>query len=297
MNSSTKGFTIVELLIVIVVIGILAAITIVAYNGVSDRARTSGLQQTLSSSAKLIENARTNAGTTTYPSTMTGLDAGVTYANPNPVHNGFCATETDSGITYMVTSTNKTPHTGPGCTLINYITNPTFEANSTAGWSAGVNSSVAPSGVSAVGTYGMVVTHTNATAGSAYGATCMTGLTVGMAYSVSFATRSTSGTPTVTVSLQNGAVGGALAAGSTQAIFIPPTGSFSRTVMNWTAQNATTCLVFDIGGTVANQNFTIDAVIATNGENAGAYVDPYVTSGGWTWTGTANASTSTGPAF
>lgn len=33
------GFTIVELLIVIVVIGILAAITIVAYNGVQQRAR------------------------------------------------------------------------------------------------------------------------------------------------------------------------------------------------------------------------------------------------------------------
>lgn len=34
-----KGFTIVELLIVIVVIGILAAITIVAYNGIQQRAR------------------------------------------------------------------------------------------------------------------------------------------------------------------------------------------------------------------------------------------------------------------
>lgn len=35
----TKGFTIVELLIVIVVIGILAAITIVAFNGVQQRAK------------------------------------------------------------------------------------------------------------------------------------------------------------------------------------------------------------------------------------------------------------------
>ena len=34
-----KGFTIVELLIVIVVIGILAAISIVAYNGVTQKAR------------------------------------------------------------------------------------------------------------------------------------------------------------------------------------------------------------------------------------------------------------------
>jgi len=41
MNSRlrNRGFTIVELLIVIVVIGILAAITIVAFNGVQERAR------------------------------------------------------------------------------------------------------------------------------------------------------------------------------------------------------------------------------------------------------------------
>ena len=36
----TKGFTIVELLVVIVVIGILSVITIVSYNGVQNRAKT-----------------------------------------------------------------------------------------------------------------------------------------------------------------------------------------------------------------------------------------------------------------
>ncbi|MEO5949667.1 MAG: prepilin-type N-terminal cleavage/methylation domain-containing protein [Candidatus Saccharimonas sp.] len=40
-RKSVQGFTIVELLIVIVVIAILAAITIVSYNGVQSRSRTS----------------------------------------------------------------------------------------------------------------------------------------------------------------------------------------------------------------------------------------------------------------
>jgi prepilin-type N-terminal cleavage/methylation domain-containing protein len=40
-NKNSKGFTIVELLIVIVVIGILAAITIVSYNGITNKANTS----------------------------------------------------------------------------------------------------------------------------------------------------------------------------------------------------------------------------------------------------------------
>lgn len=43
----SKGFTIVELLIVIVVIAILATITIVAYNGVQNKAKTSVSLSTL----------------------------------------------------------------------------------------------------------------------------------------------------------------------------------------------------------------------------------------------------------
>lgn len=44
MNKSKSGFTIVELLIVIVIIGILAAITIVAYNGIKEKAQTAKKQ-------------------------------------------------------------------------------------------------------------------------------------------------------------------------------------------------------------------------------------------------------------
>lgn len=61
------GFTIVELLIVIVVIAILAAITIVAYTGIQDRAKESNVRSDLSAFMKKIEIARTNAADGLYP--------------------------------------------------------------------------------------------------------------------------------------------------------------------------------------------------------------------------------------
>ena len=50
-----RGFTIVELLIVIVVIAILAAITIVAYNGISNRSKAAAGQATANSIVKKFE--------------------------------------------------------------------------------------------------------------------------------------------------------------------------------------------------------------------------------------------------
>ena len=55
-----KGFTIVELLIVIVVIAILAAITIVAFTGIQQRARDSAAKSDLGQSVRLTEMANTD---------------------------------------------------------------------------------------------------------------------------------------------------------------------------------------------------------------------------------------------
>lgn len=58
MWAKQKAFTIVELLIVIVVIAILAAISIVAYNGIQDRAKVNRASSDLQTLAKAIQVAR-----------------------------------------------------------------------------------------------------------------------------------------------------------------------------------------------------------------------------------------------
>lgn len=65
-----QGFTIVELLIVIVIIGILAAITIVAFNGSQARARDSARIAKIKSIAKAIELYNTDNGR--YPPILDG---------------------------------------------------------------------------------------------------------------------------------------------------------------------------------------------------------------------------------
>jgi type II secretion system protein G len=68
--SKQKGFTIVELLIVIVVIGILAAITIVAFNGVQDRSRFAKAQSDISNLNKAVQMYYADNGK--YPSPTVG---------------------------------------------------------------------------------------------------------------------------------------------------------------------------------------------------------------------------------
>lgn len=60
-TTTQRGFTIVELLIVIVVIGILAAITIVAYNGIQTRSQTAKINADLAMINKAIQAARLNS--------------------------------------------------------------------------------------------------------------------------------------------------------------------------------------------------------------------------------------------
>ena len=69
--NTNRGFTIVELLIVIVVIAILAAISIVSYNGIQNRGKASSGQSLASQISKKFEAY--NAVNSAYPTTKTQI--------------------------------------------------------------------------------------------------------------------------------------------------------------------------------------------------------------------------------
>ena len=97
----TRAFTIVELLIVIVVIAILAAITIVAYNGIQNRAYDTTVQADLSSTLKklqlfYVDNSR-------YPTAIAELNSlGLkvskgAYNTTRKLNYSYCGTGSGSG--------------------------------------------------------------------------------------------------------------------------------------------------------------------------------------------------------
>lgn len=113
------GFTIVELLIVVVVIAILASITIVSYNGISKSARNSAIQSTLSQATKKIETYKINDTAGLYPSNLIAAEINlVNSSNTIYVYDVssdsklFCLASSQAGRTYYVSSTSLNPKPG-----------------------------------------------------------------------------------------------------------------------------------------------------------------------------------------
>ena len=149
MKKKAYGFTIVELLIVIVVIAILAAISIVAYRGIQDRANDSSARSAARQAATKLQVAF--AENDTYPASLSSIgitNAGSTtyqYKYNNTVSpSTFCVTATTNNKSYYVSNTTTTPTEG-GCSghgvggveaITNLAVNPASISGTTrwAGW-------------------------------------------------------------------------------------------------------------------------------------------------------------------
>jgi prepilin-type N-terminal cleavage/methylation domain-containing protein len=132
-----KGFTIVELLIVVVVIAILAAITIVSYNGITNRANASAAQSTAASLQKKAELYAADGPTGLYPAaigdltTGTGISSKTYYIAPGSIN--IAAPTAANGKNTVNYAPCGTPITGAKITWYNFVATGTKETDITLG--------------------------------------------------------------------------------------------------------------------------------------------------------------------
>lgn len=107
-NPHIGGFTIVELLVVVVVVAILAAITIVSYSGISNRANDTVVQSDISSMSKKLQIYLADQGT--YPDTNFESQVSKAFEGLRASKNSYVTSGTLVNLVYCTNLPDKTQY-------------------------------------------------------------------------------------------------------------------------------------------------------------------------------------------
>jgi prepilin-type N-terminal cleavage/methylation domain-containing protein len=324
---TNRGFTIVELLIVIVVIGILAAITIVAFNGVQERARASATSSALAQASKKIklwqvDNPDTAPDCATFVNLLnsTGSSCNFTVDNIGYQYTAgtggtYCITATKDSTSYN--ASENSPASKGGCTghdvggiqmVTNLVLNPSFETNTT-GYSSlyGQGGSGSASRVTVSPRYGNYISRmtwnnppTSVTTNGLWSSmnTTVSGAG-GKTYTASGYIRNSWASGIFSLNLVGYTTGNGSVTGETYGSNVTiPANTWTRVSVTWTAPantEAFTLRIRQAGGSLPSSGslLEVDGFMLTQGSTLYTYADG--TSQNWAWNGTAHASTSTGP--
>lgn len=293
------GFTIVELLIVIVVIAILATITIIAFNGIQNRAKSAAIKTELAAVGKQM-HAWSIQNSDKFPSDITSaqslgilknsssvtFDGSTTYIVNNATNPAnYCVTGSGSdGKKWTVTSTSS-PQAIEGECVTNIYATPT------SGSLGCVSGATQVSNQAWGGRSDWRQILIPSTGGQCRSFFSLTDLVNGEPYKVSFSVVNQSSSPSN------------LAAdfSDTSSATVPGAGLLQPnqlTRFSFTGQRTTydsTFRFLDIASATRPNNYLINDIMVTRGSTLYSYGDGNTS--GWFWNGTAGASTSTGPAL
>jgi type IV pilus assembly protein PilA len=130
IKSKDRGFTIVELLVVIVVIGILAAISVVSYTGVTTNAKSKAALANANSVQSAAEGYNTDPSKTGFPTSITNLKAGSQYvkfpsSNLTIQSTAPTSASAETVIQYMIVNATESSNTGACFTYYDYVNSTT----------------------------------------------------------------------------------------------------------------------------------------------------------------------------
>jgi len=308
-----QGFTIVELLVVVVLIAILAAITIMAFNGIQKRAQTAAVSTGLNQASKKVKLYQVDYSA--YPVTLAaaGVSDGDVAYQYTGLATSFCITGTQGGTSLYVSDTQGSPTDG-GCpghgqggvaAVTNLATNPSAENSS--GWLSN-NGAVYPktwdSTKARSGTYSTSAANLSSSASllSLYGAGALSGNGFPVTGDTTYTTAIyfTAGVAHSGQLLCSFRVGASYVAAIYGAWFVGSAGSWTRATQTCTSPTGADMMrvgVF-VNASVAQPAGTrayVDDMITVASGSAVNYADGSTPN--WVWNGAPNTSTSTGPAL